>query len=112
MPRGGVNDQTGRLIEREDIGVFIQDLERDRFSREGGWLGRRDGQSDPLAGEDGGAGLQTATFDQYPPGIDQTLDLRSRQAGDPRQVAIEALVRSGAVGHELADLLVAHLPDR
>ena len=75
MPRGRVDDEAGRLIEYHEIGVFIQDLERDRLGREGGWLGRRDGQPDPLAGEDSGAGLQTATFDQYPPGLDQTLDL-------------------------------------
>jgi hypothetical protein len=75
MPRGRVYDEACRLIEDHEIGVFIEDLERDRFRREGGWLGWRDGQPDPLAGEDGGAGLQATAFDQYPPPVDEALNL-------------------------------------
>src|SRR3989304_3817230 len=50
MPRGRVYDEAGRLIEHHEIGVFIQDLERDRLGRGGGWLGRGGGPPEPPAG--------------------------------------------------------------
>ena len=50
MARGGMHDQSGGLVEGQQVVVLVEDFQRDVFGASGGGLGLRPGEGDDFAG--------------------------------------------------------------
>jgi hypothetical protein len=82
MPGGGVNDETRRLVEDEEIAVLVEDGERDllrlRYRRFRG----RNGDLEELAALEPECGPTGALVDEDPSSLEQCLDPRPAELGE------------------------------
>ena len=85
-----MDHQTGRLVDDQQIVVFVQDVERQGFGGKAGGTRRRDVQANDFARPHPVAGSQRAAGSRRPALLDEPLDLRARQIGQARrQVLVE-----------------------
>ncbi len=101
-------DHPRRFVNHDQIAVFVDDVERDRFGCERGGRGRRDGDDDLIAVVDALAGFGNRhVVDGDEAVVNQSLNLRAGEIGDGiRQVAVNPVASrfdeeaDDAVSHE------------
>ena len=80
-----MDHQAGRLVDYQQIVVFVQDVERQGFGGKLGGTRRRDVQRNGFALAHPVAGGQRAAGGGRPALLDEPLDLRSGQIGEARR---------------------------
>ena len=97
----GVDDDAGRLVEDEDVRVLEHDRERRRLGDELLGGGRRHVDLDPLAPRQPRRGLPDSAVDADAAGLDQRLEPRTREPGQPLgEPAVEPRPRRGGADGE------------
>jgi len=80
-----MHDHAGRLVDDDQIGILVEDLERQRLGPRRRIDRGRDVDGDLLTGLDRLIRLRLASADADAPVLDQPLDLRARLPGEDRR---------------------------
>src|SRR6476620_17151 len=84
MPRGRVDNHAGRLVDRDDVLVFIDDVQRNLLGQQLILFDRRDRDLDDLARRDLECTAANLAIDQHVAIVDQTLEPGSAHVRDVR----------------------------
>jgi hypothetical protein len=108
-----VDDETGGLVEDEQVRVLVHHGERDRLGPGLRGLRRGDVDLDALAAAKRGRGARVPAVDTHLSGGDQRLDPGAAQAGQPRgEPAVEALARGAGIRQQRVALAFAACGNR
>ena len=83
-PGAGWTTMPGRLVDRDDVLVFIDDVERNLLGQQLILFDRRDRDLDDLAGRDLECTAANLAIDQHVAIVDQTLEPGSAHVRDVR----------------------------
>ena len=102
----GMDDQAGRLVQHQEVGVLVQDVERQRLRHGFGGLRRRNIDDETVAAFDlaGGLFYCRSVSQRHPPAFDQRLHPASREGRQGgRQRTVQPLAGHAVVeGHGVA----------
>jgi hypothetical protein len=93
----GMRDHPGRLVDDEQIFVFVGDLERDLFGIGGQRLRRFDRIFDDVAELEQGARFSRRAVDGRRPGAQRRGNVRARESGETGQKDVEPRPGIGVV---------------
>ena len=103
VPRGGMDDHPGWLVDDDQIFIFVENVESNRLGLERrlGEVGRC--HLEIVAHLHGVTGSTGAIVDANAVGVDPTPGLRTRDSRDRGERAVESLASFGLANDEVED---------
>ena len=103
-PGAGMDDESRRLVQDQQVVVLVEDLEGNRFGREGQGFGGWDRQRHTVAGFDRVPRLLRVVRDADGPRLDQGVHPGARETADAGHEDIQALPGIRRIDEELAQV--------
>jgi len=77
-----VNDKAPRLVDHDEVIVFVKDVQGDVAGEDFAWLGRRQAHRNPVAGSNAGAGPGRRVIEEDVTRFQESLDAGTAQFGE------------------------------
>src|SRR5690606_36853177 len=86
----GMHDEAGRLVDHEQVGVLVENIERYVLGRERRGFRRGDSKADAVAGGGDDAFLRHLAVEHHHAGFDQLDDAGTRERQARGEIGVEA----------------------